>query len=54
VRETFRNRVRETTLDDLRRVAATYLVAENVSTAVITSPDQASLADALQLTPVSL
>jgi hypothetical protein len=54
VRETFRNRVRETTLDDLRRVAATYLVAENASTAVITNPDQASLADALQLTPVTL
>lgn len=54
VRENFRNRVRQVQLDDLKRVAATYLTPERASTAVITNPDQAKLADALKLTPVSL
>ncbi|TNE83845.1 MAG: peptidase M16, partial [Gammaproteobacteria bacterium] len=54
VRETFRNRVRQVQLDDLKRVAATYLTPERASTAVITNPDQGKLADTLKLTPVSL
>jgi len=38
--EAFRNRVREVVLDDLLRVAATYLTPEQASTAVITSADR--------------
>jgi len=40
-RERFRQRVLEVTLDDLRRVATTYLDPARASTAVITSPEQA-------------
>ena len=54
VRETFRNRVRQVTLDDLKRVAATYLTPERASTAVVTNPDQAKLAETLKLKPESL
>ncbi|MEZ5530086.1 MAG: insulinase family protein [Porticoccaceae bacterium] len=54
VRELFRNRVRQVQLDDLKRVAATYLTPERASTAVITNPDQGKLADTLKLTPESL
>ncbi|WP_461517165.1 insulinase family protein [Porticoccus sp.] len=54
VRETFRNRIRQVTLDDLKRVAATYLTPERASTAVVTNPDQAKLAETLKLTPESL
>lgn len=39
-REGFRQRILEVTLDDLLRVASTYLVQERASVAVITSTDQ--------------
>ncbi|MDX1633392.1 MAG: insulinase family protein [Marinobacter sp.] len=45
----FRQRVLETTIDDLRRVAKTWLVPEKASTAVITSPDQRAKAESLGL-----
>ena len=54
VRELFRNQVRAVTLADLQRVAATYLTENNASTAVITNPDNAAVADSLNLTPVTL
>jgi Zn-dependent M16 (insulinase) family peptidase len=54
VREQFRNRVRDVTLTDLQRVAATYLKAENASTAVITNPENASMSATLNLTPIAL
>ena len=54
VREQFRNQVREVTLADLQRVAATYLTNDKASTAVITNPKQASIADSLKLNPVAL
>ncbi|KAF0191507.1 MAG: peptidase M16C associated domain-containing protein [Gammaproteobacteria bacterium] len=37
LRERFRERITNVTLDDLKRVAATYLKPENASTAIITS-----------------
>ena len=54
VREQFRNQVREVTLADLQRVAATYLTNDKASTAVITNPDSATVAKSLKLTPVTL
>lgn len=54
VRELFRNQVKAVTLADLQRVAATYLIEDKSSTAVITNPDNAAVADSLNLTPVSL
>lgn len=45
----FRERVLATTIDDLRRVARTWLVPEKASTAVITSPDQRARAESLGL-----
>lgn len=54
VRELFRNQVRAVTLADLQRVAATYLTENNASSAVITNPDNAAVADSLNLTPVTL
>jgi len=54
VREQFRNQVREVTLADLQRVAATYLTDSTASTAVITNPEQASIADSLNLNSVAL
>lgn len=54
VRELFRNQVKAVTLADLQRVAACYLTADKVSTAVITSPDNAAVADSLNLTPLTL
>jgi Zn-dependent M16 (insulinase) family peptidase len=54
VRELFRNQVKAVTLADLQRVAATYLIEDKASTAVITNPDNAAVADSLNLTPVSL
>ena len=53
-RERFRQRVLEVTLDDLRRVAATYLDPARASTAVITSPEQASRLAELGLEEMSL
>ena len=53
VRELFRNQVKAVTLADLQRVAACYLTADKVSTAVITSPDNAAVADSLNLTPLN-
>ncbi|MGK2913096.1 MAG: insulinase family protein [Porticoccaceae bacterium] len=43
--EIFRNRVREVGLDDLLRVAATYLTPERASTAIITSADRGDKLD---------
>ena len=54
VRELFRNQVKAVTLADLQRVAATYLVEDKASTAVITNPDNAAVADNLNLTPMAL
>ncbi len=45
----FRERVLATTIDDLQRVAKTWLVPEKASTAVITSPDQRAKAESLGL-----
>lgn len=53
-RERFRQRVLEVTLDDLRRVAATYLEPDRASVAVITSPDRASQLAKLGLEEVTL
>jgi predicted Zn-dependent peptidase len=46
--------VLEVTLEDLRRVAATYLLPERASTSVITAPDRASRLSALELTTMAL
>jgi presequence protease len=54
VRELFRNQVKAVTLEDLQRVAATYLVEDKVSTVVITNPDNAAVAESLKLTSVTL
>ena len=54
VREQFRNRVLKVTLEDLQRVAKTYLTADKASAAIITNPDNAALASALNLEPISL
>ncbi|MEE2764116.1 MAG: insulinase family protein [Pseudomonadota bacterium] len=48
-RARFRERVLAVTLDDLKRVAATWLVPENASTAVVTSPDNRAVAEELGL-----
>ena len=53
-RERFRSRVLEVNLEDLRRVAATYLVPERASTSVITAPDRAPRLAALGLTTMAL
>lgn len=53
-RERFRQRVLEVSLDDLRRVAATYFNPERASTAVITSPEQAPRLVELGLEEISL
>lgn len=54
VREQFRNQVRQVTLADLQRVAATYLTGDKASTAVVTNPEQAAIADSLKLNPIAL
>ncbi|TQV78255.1 peptidase M16 [Exilibacterium tricleocarpae] len=48
-RERFRNQVLKVTLADLQRVAATYLLPEAASTAVITHKDNTALAGSLSL-----
>lgn len=48
-RENFRNNLLKVSIADLKRVASTYLIAENVSTAVITSADNIDKAKALGL-----
>lgn len=53
-RQAYRRAVLGVTLDDLRRVAATYLVSERASTAVVTSPTTLAQADDLGLTPIRL
>lgn len=53
-RERFRNRVREVTLADLKRVAATYLQPDKCSTAIITSPDMADHLGELNLDVIAL
>ncbi|MGS2723898.1 insulinase family protein [Porticoccus sp. GXU_MW_L64] len=53
-REQFRNRILQVTLDDLKRVAATYLVEEQSSVAVITSPDKAAQLRELNLEQIAL
>jgi Zn-dependent M16 (insulinase) family peptidase len=46
----FRERVLSVTLDDLKRVARTWLVPEKASTAVVTSPENRARAEKLGLT----
>lgn len=53
-RERFRQRVLAVTLNDLRRVAATYLNPAQASIAVITNPDRASQLAALGLEEFTL
>tara|TARA_R110002074_G_scaffold92606_1_gene202226 strand:+ start:2590 stop:5514 length:2925 start_codon:yes stop_codon:yes gene_type:complete len=48
-RARFRERVLSVTLDDLKRVAATWLVPEKASTAVVTGPDNRALVEGLGL-----
>ncbi len=48
-RSRFRKRVLSVTLDDLKRVATTWLVPEKASTAVVTGPDNRSLVEGLGL-----
>jgi Zn-dependent M16 (insulinase) family peptidase len=45
----FRERVLAVTLDELKRVARTWLKPETASTAVVTSPDQRSVVEGLGL-----
>lgn len=54
VRERFRNQVLKVTLDDLKRVASTYLTPDRASTAVITNADAAAAAAALKLERIVL
>ncbi len=54
VRELFRNQVKAVTLGDLQRVAVTYLIEDKASTVVITNPDNATVAESLKLTSVTL
>lgn len=49
VREEFRKRVLEVNLDDLRRVASTYLTKDTESTAVVTHAESEALAEQLNL-----
>ncbi|TNE78593.1 MAG: peptidase M16, partial [Gammaproteobacteria bacterium] len=48
-RARFRERVLSVTLEDLRRVASTWLVPENANTAVVTSPENRDLVTSLGL-----
>ena len=48
-RARFRERVLSVTLDDLKRVARTWLVPEKASTAVVTSPENRARAEKLGL-----
>ena len=48
-RARFRERVLSVTLDDLKRVARTWLVPEKASTAVVTSPENRDRAEKLGL-----
>ena len=48
-RARFRERVLSVTVDDLKRVARTWLVPENASIAVVTSPDNRARVEALGL-----
>ncbi len=45
----FRERVLAVTIDDLKRVATTWLVPENASVAVVTSPESRAVAESLGL-----
>lgn len=53
-RETFRQQVLEVTIDDLKRVAKTYLQPEKASTAVVTGSGQLEKVKALGLDVVNL
>jgi hypothetical protein len=48
-RQQYRKRILAVTLEDLQRVGETYLKPELASTAVITNPQSASMADDLGL-----
>src|SRR5690606_16847117 len=48
-RELFRNRILQVTLDDLKRVAATYLQADQASIALVTHAGNRSAAEELGL-----
>lgn len=54
LRQQYRERILATTAEDLRRVAATYLVAENESTAVITDYSKQDLVEGLGLEVMKL
>ena len=54
IREQFRQRVLEVTLDDLRRVAGTYLTEDRANTAVIAHPDKLAEVEDLGLATESL
>ncbi len=54
VRERFRSRVLEVELEDLKRVAQTYLRSENQSTAVLTYAESQAMADQLGLSVCKL
>ena len=54
IREQFRQRVLEVTLEDLKRVAATYLTEDKANTAVIAHPDKAGEIGDLNLYTKSL
>lgn len=53
-RETFRNRVREVKLEDLKRVARDYLRDDKVSTAIVTNADTAATLGKLNLDLLTL
>ncbi len=53
-RQAFRERVLSTSLDDLRRVAETYLVPENANTAIVSNDKNRSHAEALSLDIIEL
>ncbi|HET8849449.1 MAG TPA: insulinase family protein, partial [Marinobacter sp.] len=48
-RALFRERVLAVTVEDLRRVASTWLTPENANTAVVTSPDNRALVEQLEM-----
>lgn len=53
-RENFRNRLLDVSIADLQRVGKKYLTKENLSTAVITSSDNAERAKAMKLEVITL
>jgi Zn-dependent M16 (insulinase) family peptidase len=54
VRESFRQRVLEVTIDDLKKVASTYLTPEKANTAIVTNPEQVAALENLGMTVETL